>query len=270
MSLPIKGQYLFLVCLLFLGHTVLAQKEKLLQGKIVSQNTDLQGVTIQVQSTKKGTITQEDGSFSIFVSIGDTLLFSAVQFKRKVVPVTELLFNSSSIVVEMEEFVNQLKEVIVQPYGLSGSLSEDIVRLPVQKDVNAQKLGLPNAGVRIISQSENKLNDADHGKYLYITPLGLGINVNKILNRLSGRTKILKNRVRLDAEYMAIQEMENKYMDSVLIAHLKIPLHRFHDFFYFCQMDEVFQQVKQNPDALMFMEYLSEKSKIYRKNNNLD
>ncbi|PRX53048.1 carboxypeptidase-like regulatory domain-containing protein [Flagellimonas meridianipacifica] len=258
---------LFFFLMVFTG---ISQKSRLLRGKIVSINNDIQNITIQNTNSKQATITKEDGSFSILVNLNDTLVFSAVQFKTRRLVVSKAIYNSNSVLIEMEEFVNQLDEVVVQPYNLSGNLNEDLGGLQLEKDVSAEALGLPNAEVRIISQSENKLKDADNGKYLYIVPLGIAFNVNKTLNRLSGRTKMLKNRVKLDEEYATIQEIENKYLDSVLISHLKIPNDRFHEFFYYCQMDDTFQEIQKRDDELVLWEFLLKKSKSYRLDNKLD
>ena len=255
---------------LFMSYVGISQEVKVLKGRVVSNHNDVQDVTIQNKNTRRATITKEDGSFSILVSLNDTLVFSAVQLKRKEFEVSEAVYNSSFVNVNMEEFVNELDEVILQPYDLSGNLGEDLGSLQLEKDVSAEALGLPNADVRIVSQSENKLNDANHGKYLYIVPMGIAMNVNKILNRVSGRTKMLKKRVKLDGEYAAIQEIENKYLDSILIAHLKIPNDRFYEFFYYCQMDDAFRDIRDAKDELVLWEFLLKKSQSYRLENKLD
>lgn len=256
--------------LLFMSYVGISQEAKALRGRVVSKHNDVQNVAVQNKNTQQATITKEDGSFSILVGLNDTLVFSAVQLKKKELPVSEAVYNSSFVNVNMEEFVNELDEVIVQPYNLSGNLSKDLGGLQLEKDVSAEALGLPNADVRIISQSENKLNDADNGKYLYIIPMGIAMNVNKILNRVSGRTKMLRERVKLDGAYTAIQEIENRYLDSILIAHLKIPNDRFYEFFYYCQMDDTFKDISDAKDELVLWEFLLKKSESYRLENKLD
>ncbi|MEM9363812.1 MAG: hypothetical protein AAGA43_14325 [Bacteroidota bacterium] len=263
-------KYVICSSFLFICYVGISQETKVLRGRVTSSHKDIQDITVQNRNSQQATITKEDGSFSILVKLNDTLVFSAVQLKRKELPISEVVYSSSFVNVNMEEFVNELDEVIVQPYNLSGDLSKDLGGLQLEKDVSAEALGLPNAEVRIITQSENKLNDADHGKYLYIIPMGIAMNINKILNRLSGRTKMLKERVKLDGEYAAIQAIENKYLDSVLIGHLKIPQDRFYEFFYFCQMDDAFQDIHNARDELVLWEFLLKKSKSYRMENKLD
>ncbi len=255
---------------LFSSVQLLTAQSKLLQGRVSALNKDIIGVTIQNISTQKAAITDAEGNFEINVRLNDTLVFAAVQFKRKILTINSAVLNTSFIVVNLEEFVNELNEVTVQPFNLSGNLGSDVIGLSLEKDVSAEALGLPNADVRIISQSENKLNDADNGKFVYYYGIAMVINLNKILNRLSGRTKMLKERVALDKRYNSTKSVEENYLDSVLVSHLKIPEKNFYDFIYFCEVDVEFTTLLENNDELQLWQFLIEKSKVYRKNNGLD
>ncbi|MEL6976286.1 MAG: carboxypeptidase-like regulatory domain-containing protein [Bacteroidota bacterium] len=265
-----KYSWISILVFLFLFQNVLGQETKLLKGRVVAKGKDVVGVAVQNGSVRTGTITGVDGNFSILVKQNDTLIFSAVQFTRKTFVVTEAIFDAEFIQVSLEEFVNTLDEVVVRPYNLSGDLGTDLASLKLAKDVSAEALQLPNADVKIISQSENKLNDADNGKFVYIVPMGISINVNKLLNRISGRTKQMKDRVALDASYATIQEIEEKYMDSLFVTQLKIPEERLFDFFHYCQMNETFEAVQANENELMLWEFLVAQSKSYRKINSLE
>ncbi|MDT0608611.1 hypothetical protein [Croceitalea rosinachiae] len=248
----------------------LFSQSKLLRGQVNANEADVTGVVIQNRNANQSTITDDKGNFSVKVALNDTLIFSAVQFKRKVLPVNRAIFETTFLIVNLEAFVNELREVVVQPYDLSGSLGSDITKLNLEKDVSAEALGLPNAEVRVISQSENKLNDADHSKFLYFYGIGFAVNVNKILNRLSGRTKKMKERVALDKSYERVKQIEKSFIDSLLVNHLKIPKKNFYDFIYFCGQDKGFKTITTTNDELKLWQFLIDKSKGYRKNKGLD
>ena len=152
----------WLAVLFFVTQWVFAQsgEEKVLQGRVVSEDKDVVGVVVQNLGAQNAVITDLDGNFAIEVSVNDTLVFSAVHFLRKIVPVTETLYNSNFVEVPMQEFVNELKEVVVTPYNLTGDLTKDIDRVVLEKDVTAEALNLPNAHRRIPTQSERKLQEA--------------------------------------------------------------------------------------------------------------
>jgi len=121
---------------------------------------------------------------------------------------------------------------------------------------------LPNAGVRVITQSERKLFEAKSGGGL--------IPLNPIINAITGRTKMLKNRVKIDAAYTRTQRVQNFYIDSIFVAELKIPKSKVDDFMYFCEVDSSFQATVDTHDKLKIWEFLVNKSMLYRENNNLD
>jgi len=264
----IKTIFLFLI--VFSCSSSLLAQSKLLRARVNASQGDVTGIVVQNKTNGQATITDNKGDFSIRVSLNDTLVFSAVQFKRKVLPVNKAIFNTAFVVINLEEFVNELREVVVQPYNLSGNLESDITGLTLEKDVSAEALDLPNADVKIISQSENKLNDADHGKFAYFYVIALVINLNKIMNRVNGKTQMLKKRVALDEAYANVKQVEESFMDSLLINQLKIPKENFYDFIYFCESDESFKIRLEENDELKLWQFLIDKSKAYRKSNGLE
>ena len=262
-----KGVLFFFI--FFCGLSSFSQQfSKVIQGKIVSPQKDVTGITIQNISTTRATITDIQGNFSIRATVGDTLVFSAVQFKRKVLPVTTALFQSSFVQIPMDEFVNELQEVTVQPFGLSGDIEKDLTGLQLEKDVSAEALGLPNAHQNIPTQSERKLQQATFGKFnvgMILSP-----PLDPIINMITGRTKMLKNRVRVDKTYQQTQNVQKRYADSIFQTDLKIPKLKIDDFMYFCEVDDTFQELVALGDELRLWDYLLQRSAIYRKNNGLD
>nr|WP_298794749.1 hypothetical protein [uncultured Allomuricauda sp.] len=264
-----RNKLLFLLfCLLTLS--VFSQKSttKELRGRVYSFDKDVIGVVVQNISSTRAVITDVDGNFSIPVKLGDTLVFSAVQFKRKVLIINEALYNTSFISVPLEEFVNELNEVVVRPYNLSGDLSQDLDGLQLEKDVSAEALGLPNAHAKIPSQSERKLQQATAGKFnvgMILSP-----PLDPLINAITGRTKMLKNRVKVDKTYSRTQRVQGFYVDSLFVTSLKIPLEKVNDFMYFCEVDEAFQEVVNSKDKLRIWDFMVVKSRAYRKNNNID
>jgi len=262
----------FIVCFFVAVGLITAQDSpsKLLKGRVVVPNADVTGIAVQNNTSKRAVITDLDGYFSIQVQLGDTLVFSAVQLKRKLLPVSTDLMATPFVTVRMEEFVNELREVVVSPYGLSGNLANDLGTLNLEKDVSAEALGLPNADVKIITQNERRLYEADSGKFFYYYIIGASVNINKILNRITGRTKKLKKRVEIDRRYAQTKEVQESVVDSLFLQELKLPEEKIADFMYFCEVDAEFQQLVARDDQLQLWEYLMNRSKLYRKNNGLD
>lgn len=263
-------RHFFLPLLCFTAFFATAQDgtTRILNGRVTSTDKDVVGVVVQNISSEQAVITDMDGNFAIHVQLGDTLVFSAVHFQRKIVPVTEVLYRTSFVEVPMEEFVNELKEVVVRPYNLSGDLSQDLGKLTLEKDVSAEALGLPNAHQKIPTQSERMLQQATMGKF----NMGMILSppLDPIINAITGRTKMLKNRVKVDNTYARTQRVQDFYVDSLFVTTLKIPMEKVDDFMYFCEVDEAFQETVDTQDKLKILDFMMKKSRAYRKNNNLD
>ncbi len=83
-------------------------------GTVLDPNGEpLPGVTITVQGTTKGTVTDLDGKYSITVSEGVELVYSFIGYKSQVIQVG----NSAVINITMEEDAQALQEVVVVGYG---------------------------------------------------------------------------------------------------------------------------------------------------------
>ncbi len=90
------------------------------------------------------------------------------------------------------------------------------------------------------------------------------------MNRVNGKTQMLKKRVALDEAYANVKQVEESFMDSLLINQLKIPKENFYDFIYFCESDESFKIRLEENDELKLWQFLIDKSKAYRKSNGLE
>jgi len=239
-----------------------------LEGKVLHDTQGIPDVHIMNTSAGRATISDEQGAFSIEVTLGDTLMFSAVQFKRKHITVTQGLLDSKMVYVTLEEFVNELDEVVVRPYDLSGDLSRDMQQLKIGPVVSASTLGLPNANVKPLMQSERLLKEATMGPFSIGTLTS--IPFNPLINAISGRTKMLKKRVARDKKYLLTEKVRHYYPDSIFVKRLGIPENRIDDFMYYCEVDDAWETIVASEDQIKILHMLVQKSKTYRINNQLD
>ncbi|TFV97692.1 SusC/RagA family TonB-linked outer membrane protein [Algoriphagus kandeliae] len=109
-----------------------------IQGKVTdASGQPLPGVTVIVEGTTSGTVTDIDGSYSLSASEGDVLIFSFVGFESRRVTVG----NQTTIDIQMAEDAQALEEVVVVGYGtqdrrkITGAISsidsEDLGVVPV-------------------------------------------------------------------------------------------------------------------------------------------
>ncbi|MCX2719247.1 carboxypeptidase-like regulatory domain-containing protein [Lentiprolixibacter aurantiacus] len=231
-------------------------------GKVVQGTSGIPDVHVMNFSSKNATITNALGNFSITASVGDSLVFSAIQLQRKTIVISAEIMESQSLVVYMEDRVNLLDEVILTPYNLSGDLTRDMQNAKKEKVYVASTLGLPNAYVKPKTLAERRLFEA-------VTGAGL-VPLNPVINAITGRTKYLKKVLATERKYARTQRVRAFYPDSLYVSELRIPENRIPDFMYFCEVDVEFNAVVDSRDKLKIWEFLKIKSAAYRANNDLE
>lgn len=269
-------RHFYVLIFLLLGVSASSQQFTDLDGRVSSIDGDVAGTHVINLSTQRATITDNNGFFTIPVRLNDTLLFTAVQFKRKEIVVGLSVLESKLLIVPLADMLTELDEVIVMPYNLSGELDRDLGNKNLEPVVTASTLGLPNAYVTVKTQNERKLFEADNGKFIMVEfdsmfymPMVM-INLNKILNRLSGRTQKLKRLIAVDEKIALLERVRSFFPDSIYVKELEIPVDMVTEFLYFCEADSLFENTVATNDPLRMWELLKVKSVSYRNGNNLD
>ena len=161
------------------------QQQTTITGTLTYNNMPMTGVTISVKGKNTTAISGEDGKFFIAANGTDTLIFEYLGFKTQ----TVALSGKTNLTVQLEEEINDLKEVTVNAgyYTVketerTGSISKitakDIEKQPVTNVLAAmqgrmagvnitQDSGLPGGGFNIQIRGQNSLR-ADGNRPLYI------------------------------------------------------------------------------------------------------
>ncbi|REE27379.1 hypothetical protein DFQ09_101210 [Winogradskyella pacifica] len=264
-----KSKILYLVVALINVLFVSAQRSDL-NGKLIA-NDEVEGLHIQNKTAAKYTISFEDGSFVIPAKALDTLVISGVKYQTQEVIVSEIVMYSGELYVQMIESVNELNEVVVGKI-FTGSLESDLQNLEVEPEINFYDLGIPGYKGKQLTQNERKLYDADAGAMVGLVGGiyggGPSINLNKLLNTISGRTKKLKAIVELDDRNACIIHMKDNYENYIfendsLAENLRV------EYFLFCQEDDDFLTLCKKNDDIAMLEFLQAKLKVYQENRKL-
>lgn len=125
-------------------------------GTVVdTSGNPIPGVTVLVEGTNRGTVTDLDGKFTINATSEEVLVFSFVGYEKQRI----LVGNSSTLTITMKEDISSLNEVVVIGYGSlrEKDLTSSIATLKtdvITKTPNAnamQSLQGRVAGVQIVS-----------------------------------------------------------------------------------------------------------------------
>lgn len=211
------------------AQAILAQEtgRNVLKGKINANTADLEGVYVINLKTEKSTITEKDGQFLIAAIPGDTLLFSAIQFKEIRVVVNEKDFQEELFLVKMESMITQLREVVVKRYD----------------NINAVSLGISPSGMIHRTQAERKLYTAK------------STSGDALLNLMSGRTAMLKKEMVVEGKLSFINQIENMFDEDYFGKALKIPAEYIKGFKYYIVDNERFTTIlkSKNKTQIEFM-----------------
>ncbi len=119
---------LFLFIQFFYGQIKVNERQVLI-GKIISDSTEVENITVFNISTNIGAVTNSDGKFSILARAKDTLYFQGLSFVSQKYILTENDFWIEELEILLQVKVNQLDEVVVTPSTLTGNLKEDTKRI---------------------------------------------------------------------------------------------------------------------------------------------
>ena len=191
-----------------------------LSGKVIADMSNLEGVYVINLKTEKAAITEKGGYFSIPAVVGDTLMFSAVQFKGIQIVLIQKHFENDFLFVKMEPIMNQLKEVIVRR-GYD--------------NINAVSLGIIPKGQKSYTAAERKLYTAtDLNASASLSGMAGGsISADPLLNFISGRTGMLKKQLEVEKKESYLKQLEKLFDIDHFVNRLKIPSEYVKGFEYF-------------------------------------
>lgn len=234
-------------------------QEKEILGQVLSEE-NIENVHVLNLSSRHFTVTNNQGRFRIHAKLNDTLTFSSVQHKRLFVIIDSKILESETLEVPLETQVNVLNEVVVGKI-MTGNLESDMNNFSEKPAINFYDVGIPGYKGKPKTQEERRLNEATTG--------GGFIPLNPILNAITGRTKRLKEYVRLDRVDGLLQGIISRLGEDFLTVY-PLSENREMDFFYFCSEDPEFEKRCKDKSDVEIFEYLTEKYESYQRNQQSD
>lgn len=225
---------------------------------VVHSDKDVENIHVINKTAQLFTVTNGVGEFNISASVNDTLIFTSIQHKIQTFIIDKNVIESKTCVIKLEELVNELDEVTVGKI-LTGNLNMDVNNTEGDPPINFYDVGIPGYKGKIATLSERRLHEATTG--------GGFIPLNPILNAISGRTKMLKSQVKLEAKDNLLHKIKTTIADDFFIVYdLDETLRT--DFFYFCEEDPNFNLRCKNKSDIEIFEFLKEKLFQYKENLN--
>ena len=221
-------KFIFIFLLISFNSFSQTENQKIIDGSVYNDNSySIEGIHVLNITSNEATITDFDGKFKILVNINDEIVFSGIQFKRKKIIINQDIFDSVSLIIYLEEFVNELDEVIVNSSGLSGNLLNDLQNSGVIKDLNFDDIGIPGfTGIR----KEDIPSNSQLAKEVLLAPLVGGLDVERMYNWISGYYKQRRKEIEFRNDFNIIDQIIKFYGLRFFIDEFEMEESVIHDF----------------------------------------
>ena len=250
-------QFLSLFILLF-SIGLQAQTDEITATIINAQTSDpLESVHVINLSQIKGTITNQEGKFTIAAMANDTILLSYLGFKTIKVRVTNDMLSFQNTKIELTELAYALEEVVLKPYQLTGYLEIDIKKLPVDTAFQYSISGLN------VSYESGARRPTSVSKVL-----GAILNPADLLRNLFGKKPRQMKKLRQMKEDNYIKDLlATKFDRETLIALLQIEEVDIQDILSNCNYSKSFIKTANDLQILDAISGCYEEYKVLNRNN---
>ena len=261
-----KKLLLVLLCLTFFNATSQTFQRVKVDGKIIVEGNDVDGITVFNTSSNKGVITNENGEFTIEVALNDYIEFRALQYQNFDLQINEAIIESKRIRVFLIEEINKLDEILVLTKGLSGDLKTDVGTVTTfNPKLDALYFGIKRSDDYEFSADERSqiTNEAIHSQSQTMVN---GLNIINVVDQLllplfrSG----VKDKKSSGVPDVPVSSIKYYFGSEFIIDNFNIPEHRVEEFIRFVEDDKNFDVSLLNyGKELEFLEVLYQKSKVF-------
>jgi hypothetical protein len=255
---------LFLLCVSVFAFSQDIERENI-NGKIIVEGVDIEGITIYNSTSTLGTVTNERGEFNIAVTLNDRIEIRALEYEKLDVVINEAILDSKRLHVFLIEEINTLAEVVIRSKKLTGNLNTDLDRVNTfNQKLDAIYFGIKNEAAY---QSQEDLKSPLNAINTTAAPQTIvhGLNIVNVVDQLL--IPLFRAEVK-DKKAAGIPEVPSKSIKyylgaNFLVDNFSIPAHRVEEFIRYVE-DETFNfDLLNYGHEIEFLELLNVKSKIF-------
>ena len=118
-----------LILCISIGVTAQTINRTAVNGKIIVEVSDIEGIAIYNSNTKIGTITNQEGRFTINVALNDIVEIKSLEYQNFNIKINQNILDSKRLSVYLIEEINMLDEVVVSNTQLTGNIKTDIAKV---------------------------------------------------------------------------------------------------------------------------------------------
>ena len=263
------GRILLITFLIFLSLPSYGQSINRIEvrGVLLSNNNDVEAVTVFNKSSNKGTITNNNGEFKLSVGLNDIVEISALQFQMVMVTIDSNIIESKQLNIQLVEQVNQLDAVTLSA-GLSGNMGADVANVKTVKPIILE-MGSMNVDFEYNDDKAfDNIATQNHLKSI-INPDARNYlpNVGKILGLIFNSKKDikLKQEIFVGFKYEKPKELLSVFSLNYIQEQFEIPENKIHLFLAFVEDKGINPELLKPENEILLLEFLVKKSKQFIK-----
>lgn len=196
-----------LLAVFFIGIFQSAFSQCELKGKVISDINDVKDIIVFNFTTKKDTLTDSSGLFTIEAKAGDRLIISSPKLEGLEIVLNENSFRMNPLIIEVKSKANELAEIQISR-------------------ITAKSLGIIGKDVKEYTVAERRLRTASTGG-----PVGM------IYNLISGQKNMLKKIVEVEKYETNHEKLLRLLTEDFFLTTLKIAKENLNGFLIFASED---------------------------------
>ena len=258
-----KLLYLFL----FFSITTFSQEitRVKVNGKITaSKGEDVEGINIFNKSSQKGTITSKSGEFELMVAENDRVFVSAMQFQRFSVIIDEGIIENKKMYIYLNPVINQLDEVIIRPFDISGNIVADVKRVNIISVNSAWDLSYENLefGYEFSDDAQSSINGNKAEEAYFNGPVQSGGDILGLAKLFFPNTKKTERQI-ISEKDLVTDAVQKRFGNLYISKTFKIPEEKVNEFIYFVEEKGIDKKLLKFENELLLIEFLQTQSKAY-------
>lgn len=196
-----------LLAVFFIGIFQSAFSQCELKGKVISDINDVKDIIVFNFTTKKDTLTDSSGLFTIEAKAGDRLIISSPKLEGLEIVLNENSFRMNPLIIEVKSKANELAEIQISR-------------------ITAKSLGIIGKDVKEYTVAERRLRTTTTGG-----PVGM------IYNLISGQKNMLKKIVEVEKYETNHEKLLRLLTEDFFLTTLKIAKENLNGFLIFASED---------------------------------
>lgn len=270
---------LLLLFLIIVSPAVFAQETERtkVSGKIyVPTDGDPEGISVYNVSSQKGTITNADGTFEIEIAENDRLQISALQYQSFTVVIDKGIVEQKHMNIFMNPNINQLEEVVVRPYDLSGNIRVDVKEIPTYSITKDWDLSYANLeyGYVFEPDAQTKISGNAAEEALNSNALKNGANILALLGGVAQLLFPEGKEISIVAKKENLASVGNnlqqRFSKDFVVSTFGIPKEQAVDFLFFAQENGLEKHLLKPENEMELIEFLLKKSNEYKQRGQVE